>query len=129
MFDYSIKTSLSYDQAVRTIEEKLAGIKFGVLFKLDLTGKLKEKGLNFDRNFIILEVCNPVEALNVLSKNIKAGYFLPCKIVVYEEGEGSIVGMIKPTELIAMIAEEDLKETALNVERKLIDVIEGLKTE
>ena len=126
MIDYSIKTSLSYDQAVRTIEEKLVEIKFGVLFKLDMTEKLKEKGLNFDRKFIILEVCNPVEALNVLNKNIKAGYFLPCKIVVYEEGEGSIVGMIKPTELIAMIGEEGLKETALNIERKLISVMSTL---
>jgi uncharacterized protein (DUF302 family) len=32
------------------------------LWELNFKDKLQEKGLDFDKNFKILEVCNPVQA-------------------------------------------------------------------
>ncbi len=90
-----------------------------MLFELNFKDKLKEKGLEFDSNFKILEVCNPVQAQEVLSRNIEVGYFLPCKMVVYEK-EGSVhIGMIKPTELIQMIGSEEIVGISRDIENVL----------
>lgn len=41
----------------------------------------------------MLEVCNPQEAQRGLNENEMAGYFLPCKIVVFEDHGKTKMGM------------------------------------
>lgn len=117
---YEVKSEKSFDEAVESLKKSLSENKFGVLYELNFKDKLKEKGLEFDSNFKILEVCNPVQAQEVLNRNIEIGYFLPCKMVVYEK-EGSVyIGMIKPTELIQIIgSEEEIIATAKDIENVL----------
>lgn len=104
---------------MKTLEEQ----KFGVLWKLNFKEKLYEKGIDFDSNFMILEVCNPHKAKEVLSKHIDVGYFLPCKVVVYEDKEAVIIGMTRPEILINMLSHEDLQDAAKEVEKILIAAI------
>lgn len=33
----------------------------------------------------VIDVCNPHQAKQVLEKHLDVGFFLPCKMVVYEE--------------------------------------------
>ena len=106
MFNYTVETSKSRDEAVHTLEENLKEEKFGVLWNFDLTAKLQEKGTDFDTPFTVLEVCNPQEANQVLSEDLLVGYFLPCKIVVYEENGTTKIGMPKPSALIEMVQNE-----------------------
>jgi len=116
---YEVKVQKSFDEAVESLKKKLAENKFGVLWELNFKDKLKENGLDFDSNVKVLEVCNPIQAKEVLSRNIEAGYFLPCKMLVYER-EGSVyIGMMKPTELIKMIGNEKLIAIAQEVENVL----------
>lgn len=124
MFDYTVETSKKRGEAVRTLEEKLKEEKFGVLWNFDLTATLQEKGTDFDTPFTILEVCNPEEANQVLSKDLMAGYFLPCKIVVYEEDDTTKIGMPKPSALIKMVQNDDVKKTAVDIEERLIGCID-----
>lgn len=126
-FDYTITTSKSLDEAVKSIEENLKEEKFGVLWQFDIKDKLQEKGVDFDQSFKILEVCNPHEAGRVLTQNKMVGYFLPCKIVVYEDGGKTKIGMPKPTTLITMVEDEKLKEIAEDIEKRLIACIDKCK--
>lgn len=126
-FDYTITTSKSLDEAVKSIEENLKEEKFGVLWQFDIKDKLQEKGVDFDQSFKILEVCNPYEAGRVLTQNKMVGYFLPCKIVVYEDGGKTKIGMPKPTALITMVEDEKLKEIAVDIEKRLIACIDKCK--
>ena len=122
---YEVKSEKSFDKAVESLKNSLSENKFGVLYELNFKDKLKEKGLEFDSNFKILEVCNPVQAKEVLSRNIEVGYFLPCKMVIYEK-EGSVyIGMIKPTELIQMIGSEEIIALAKDIENVLKKSIDG----
>jgi uncharacterized protein (DUF302 family) len=122
---YEVKSKKSFDEAVESLKKSLSENKFGVLFELNFKDKLKEKGLEFESNFKILEVCNPVQAQEVLSRNIEVGYFLPCKMVVYEK-EGSVyIGMIKPTEIIQMIGSEEILAIAKDIENVLKKSIDG----
>lgn len=120
MFDYTVETSKNLDEAVKAVEERLLEENFGVLWKLDLTAKLKEKGMDFETPYTVLEVCNPKEAQRVLSENLLVGYFLPCKIVVYEDKGTTKIGLPKPTSLIQMIKNDEIQAMAEDIEHRLI---------
>jgi uncharacterized protein (DUF302 family) len=125
-FKYEKRVNKSFDDAVNSLKKNLEENKFGVLWELNFKDKLREKGLEFDTNFKIFEVCNPVQAKEVLSRHIEVGYFLPCKMVVYEK-EGSVfAGMMNPVELIGMIGQEDLVSVAKEVESVLTKVIDNV---
>ncbi|MCA0384814.1 MAG: DUF302 domain-containing protein [Firmicutes bacterium] len=121
---YQVKTDKSFDDAVMSLKEACASVGFGTLWQLNFKDKLHEKGLAFDDNFMILEVCNPVKAQKVLLENREAGFFLPCKVAVYEKGGEVFMGMPKPTELMAMLGSEALKMVAAEVEEALVAAIE-----
>jgi uncharacterized protein (DUF302 family) len=96
------------------------------LWNIDIKEKLQEKELDFQMEFKVLEVCNPKEAFRVLNENQLAGYFLPCKIVVYEDQGNTKIGMPKPTALISLLNDEKMKKLAKDIEERLIICIEKI---
>lgn len=120
---YELFTGKSFNEAVKSIIKSLEEQKFGVLWMLNFKDKLKEKGINFDSNFMILEVCNPHKAKEVLTSHIDVGYFLPCKIVVYEETGSVKIGMINPEALIGMLGYGNLENTAKEVQNIMVTAI------
>lgn len=124
MFHYTVKTNESIEKAIQTLEAQLKVESFGILWQFDIKETLQNKGLDFDESYHVLEVCNPKVAKEMLEKNKLVGYFLPCKIVVYEQNGDTMIGLPLPTELISMAKDETLKETAGNVEEILIKCID-----
>jgi uncharacterized protein (DUF302 family) len=129
MFEHTVETDKSVEEAVRALEQSFANHKFGVLWKLDIPTKLMEKGIQLDQEYVVLEVCNPDVAKKVLSRNQKAGYFLPCKVVVYKGKETgkTHIGLTLPTTLLALTGDEGLKPVAEDVEATMIRAIEEAK--
>ncbi|MBM7647762.1 uncharacterized protein (DUF302 family) [Bacillus ectoiniformans] len=127
MFHYTKPVTASVEEAITALEESLKSEKFGVLWQFDIKDKLQEKGLEFDKKFVVLEVCNPGEAKKVLEEESLASYFLPCKVVVYEEDGQTKIGMPKPTYLIEMLENEQLKGLAADIENRLIGCIDQVK--
>ena len=125
--EYSVTTNMSYEQSIKAFEEKLTEIKFGVLCKLNLPDKFKEKGLDFEGKFTIFEICNPVEAKNALEKNSKVAYFLPCKILIHERDGVGVVEMLKPSSMISELNDADLDIMARRIDEKLIGVMDSMK--
>ena len=128
MFHYTVETSKSLEEALQSLEESLKEDKFGVLWKFDVKDTLKNKGFELENPYMILEVCNPKEAHKVLSANELVGYFLPCKIVVYQDNQGKTkIGMPKPSTLIEMVDDDTLKEIASDIEDRLIACMDKAK--
>lgn len=125
--NYEVKTDKPFEKAVEDLKESLGKKSFGVLWELNFKDKLKEKELEFDKNFKILEVCNPKQAKEILDINTEAGYFLPCKMVVYEDNNSVFIGMTKPTSLIETIDDNKVTSIATDIEKKLISSIEEAK--
>lgn len=123
---YKVATEKGFEEALADLNTSLSEHKFGVLWELSFRDKLAEKGLEFDKNFTVLEVCNPKQAKEVLESNMEAGYFLPCKMVVYEDNGTVYLGMPRPTGLISLI-DDDLLEVATSVETVLKAAIEEAK--
>jgi len=123
LFDYTVTTSKNINEAISSLELKLTEEKFGVLWMFDIKEKLQEKGLEFESDYLVLEVCNPHEAERVLKENLLVGYFLPCKIVVYSDNGKTKIGMPRPTALINLINNEEIKRLAKDIEERLIQCI------
>lgn len=113
---YKVQSTKGYQETIIALKEALAKEQFGILWELNFKDKLHEKGLEFETNFNVMEACNPGKAKKVLDINIEAGYFLPCKVVVYEKDESVWMGMLKPTSLIGFLGEASLEAIAQEVE-------------
>lgn len=120
---YELQTNKTFEGAIVDLKDSLEKNNFGVLWELNFKDKLMEKGLDFEHNFKILEVCNPKKAKEVLDIHLEVGYFLPCKMVVYEKENSVYVGMLKPTQLIGISGKDDLIGIAEEVEEELINSI------
>ncbi|WP_336244897.1 DUF302 domain-containing protein [Paenibacillus rhizolycopersici] len=106
MFHYTVETIKTPEQAIAELTNQLKEDQFGILWQFNMKDKLHEKGVELDINYHILEVCNPVEAKRVLTENTLVGYFLPCKLVVYQENETTKIGMPRPSALIGLIEKQ-----------------------
>lgn len=122
---YEKSTNKSLTEAISSLESNLKESGFGILWQLNFKDKLHEKGLEFKDDFVVLEVCNPKQAKEVLENNIHIGYVLPCKMVVRREGDKTYIGMTSPEVLIGLFEGSDLKEVAKKVEESLKNSIEA----
>lgn len=122
---YEKSTNKSFEEALESIKKELKDRKFGVLWELNFKDKMAEHNIDFKNNFKILEVCNPQKANEVLSKHLDVGYFLPCKMVVYENEGQVFIGTARPENLIGLMEYDDLNDVASEVESVLIEAIDA----
>lgn len=80
-----VESQKPLERVVKDLEEAVARHKFGVLGVHDLKAKMAEKGVPFDRECHIFEVCNPHQAKKVLEANLEISTALPCRISVFQE--------------------------------------------
>ncbi|WP_430789822.1 DUF302 domain-containing protein [Virgibacillus flavescens] len=120
MFHYTVETKKSMKETVQSLEENLKSEKFGVLWQFDIKETLQNKGFDFNQPYQVLEVCSPKDAYEMLSKNQMIGYFLPCKIVLYEDSGKIKIGMPRPSVLVELVEDESLKAYAMEIENTLM---------
>ncbi len=126
-YGMSARLGMPYEQAVKAAKEALKSEGFGVLTEIDVKATLKKK-LDVDfRKYIILGACNPPMAYKALSTELEIGLLLPCNVIVYEEGDGSVVSAIDPIEAMAVVDNPKLKPVAEQVRAKLERVIDNLR--
>jgi uncharacterized protein (DUF302 family) len=120
--------NLPYEQAVQKTTDALKAEGFGVLSQIDMHLTLKQK-LDVDfRRYVILGACNPPLAYRALSANLDVGLLLPCNVIVYEEGGGSIVAAVDPLEMLGVLKEDPVaREVAVEAKARLQRVIASLK--
>ena len=125
---YIVETEKSPQQAAEDLDAAVKRNNFGVLHIRDLKQTLKKKGFELPNECRIFEICNPKQALEVLTDDMGMNMALPCRISVYEEGGKTKIGMVKPTALLAALSQSrKLMAVAEEVERKTIQVIEEAK--
>jgi len=57
---------------------------FGVMQVHNLKETMVKKGVEFERECLIFEVCQPQQAKKVLDQNMSVSTALPCRISIYE---------------------------------------------
>jgi len=126
-FTHTVKTQKRIDDVIIDLTKNLKEIGFGVLETLDFKKILSEKGLEFEDNYKLMEVCNPHLAKQVLEANPDLGLLLPCTIAVYQKDDENFISLAKPTSLLSMVSDENLKISGEEIEEGLIKIIENTK--
>lgn len=121
-----VESKKSIQQIAEAFPEVATRHQFGVLGTHNLRQKMNDKGVPFDRECLVFEVCNPQQARKVLEGNMAISTALPCRVSVYQEGGKTKIATIKPTALLAMFPAEGLKTVAEEVERDLLAIIREL---
>ena len=121
---YQVKTKKAIADVARDLEAAAQRHKFGVMATHDLKAKMKEKGVEFDRDCLIFEVCNPQQAKKVLEENTQISTALPCRISVYGQGDEVVIATIKPTAMLAMFGPAGLESVAREVEEAISAIMQ-----
>lgn len=125
---YIVDTEKSFEQAAADLESAVKRHDFGVLHIHDLGATLRSKGVPFEEQCKVLEVCNPRQAAKVLSADMRLNMALPCRISVFTEAGKTKIGLIKPLEMLSALSQEPaLIEVANDVERVTIQMVDEAK--
>jgi uncharacterized protein (DUF302 family) len=120
------KLDLPYDQAVEKVTTALKEQGFGVLTTIDVKQTMRMKLDKDFRRYVILGACNPPIAFEALTEEREIGLLLPCNVIVYEEGEGSVVSILDPEKMLALAQNSKIEPGAQQAKSKLQQALETL---
>lgn len=122
---YVTESTKTFDQAAADLDDAVKRNGFGVLHVHDLGATLRNKGVPFEEECKVFEVCNPHQAAKVLATDMRLNTALPCRISVFTEKGQTKIGMIRPEEMLSMLSTDaSLKEVASEVEDATIRMID-----
>lgn len=125
---YIVPTRKPFDQACTDLEAAVLRHGFGVLHIHDLGATLRGKGIAFQEQCKVFEVCNPAQAAKVLAVDMQLNMALPCRISVYTENGAARIGMIRPLPMLSFLSQDALlMQVAREVEEKTIQMIDEAK--
>jgi uncharacterized protein (DUF302 family) len=122
---YIVETSSkTIDEIAKVLEQAVQKRKFGVLAVHNLKETMAKKGVEFQPECRIYEVCNPREAKNVLERDLSISTALPCRISLYNEGGKIKLATIKPTVMIKQFGKPELNPVAEEIERLICEMMD-----
>jgi uncharacterized protein (DUF302 family) len=125
---YIVETEKSFEDASVDLESAVKGHDFGVLHVHDLGSTLRSKGIDFDEQCKVFEVCNPVQAAKVLSTDMRLNMALPCRISVFTDKGKTKIGLIKPVPMLSALSQEaELVRVSEEVETQIIQMVDEAK--
>lgn len=113
------------NEAVNRITAALKTEGFGVLTRIDLHEKVKDK-LNKDiKPTIILGACNPQLAYDAYQKNSDVASLLPCNAVIRDLGNNRIsVELAKASAMMEILEDQELINYSKEADIKLQKALE-----
>jgi uncharacterized protein (DUF302 family) len=125
---YVVESEKTFDQATVDLDAAVSRHGFGVLHVHDLASTLRSKGVPFDEQCKIFEVCNPTQAATVLSTDMRLNMALPCRISVFTQEGRTRIGLIRPKAMLATLSQDPvLSKVAEEVEAKVIRMVDDAK--
>jgi uncharacterized protein (DUF302 family) len=118
-----LSTDKTVSETSAALQAAVQANHFGVMQVHNLKDTMTKKGVEFARECLIFEVCQPQQAKKVLDENMSVSTALPCRISIYEEGGKTILATLKPTTLLAMFNVPQLEAVAREVEATIIKIM------
>lgn len=125
--NYKREVSCDFDAAVERVTKSLQAAGFGVLTRIDMHTKIKEKiGKDMPR-LVILGACNPTLAYEAFNANPDVASLLPCNAVIREIRPGTVsVELAKPSALMKILGDEALANLATQADARLAQALKNL---
>jgi uncharacterized protein (DUF302 family) len=125
---YIVQTSKSFDQASTDLAAAVVRHGFGVLHVHDLGTTLRSKGIAFEEDCKVFEVCNPAQAAKVMATDMRLNMALPCRISVFTEKGKTSIGLIKPEQMLSALSQDPaLVAVAREVEAATMMMVDEAK--
>lgn len=123
----TVTTDLSFDAALQATRERLADEGFGILSEIDLAATLKAKiGADVPPQ-VILGACRPPLAYAAVQAEPSVGVFLPCNVVVREDGDGrTVVEAMNPDFMTQIASGETLAEVATDAKERITRALDAI---
>jgi len=122
---YIVESKKSFEQASADLDAAVKRNGFGVLHVHDLGSTLRSKGIAFDQQCKVFEICNPGQAAKVLATDMRLNMALPCRISVFTDKGKTKIGLIKPLPMLSALSQDAaLVQIAKEVEEateKMVD--------
>jgi uncharacterized protein (DUF302 family) len=116
-------TDKTVSETAVALQASVQANHFGVMQVHNLKETMAKKGVEFPRECLIFEVCQPQQAKKVLEQNMSVSTALPCRISIYEEGGRTILATLRPTTLLAMFNAPQLERVAQEVEDTIVKIM------
>jgi uncharacterized protein (DUF302 family) len=125
-FALKTRVDLPYEEVVDKVTAALREEGFGVLTEIDVQETLQRKLDVPFRRYLILGACNPPLAHRALLTDLEIGLLLPCNVIVYEDGDGSIVAIADPEAMMQVAGNDELEPIAREARERLERVVTAL---
>lgn len=112
----------------KELEKALQKRKYGILTEIDVAKVMKEKSVGFDREILIVGICNPHHAKEALLAEEDIALMLPCAAVIYDRKGKSTIKLARPTMIASLFPKQELRELAEKVESDLKAAVDEAAT-
>ena len=116
-------TDKTVTEVAAALQAAVQANHFGVMQVHNLKETMNKKGVEFNSECLIFEVCQPQQAKKVLEQNMSVSTALPCRISIYEEEGKTVLATLKPTILLAMFNVPQLEIVARDVESTIVKIM------
>ncbi len=120
---FKLTTAKTVPEAATALQAAVAANHFGVMHVHNLKETMAKKGVEFARECLIFEVCQPQQAKKVLDEDMSVSTALPCRISIYEQGGKTILATLRPTEMLATFNVPQLESVAQEVETTIVKIM------
>ncbi len=122
--NFKLEVVDTFDHAIERITKALAAEGFGILTRIDMHSKIKEKIGKDIIPTVILGACNPQLAYEAYTANSDVASLLPCNAVIREVKPGKIsVELAAPSGMMRILGDPQLTKLAaeadIRIERAL----------
>jgi uncharacterized protein (DUF302 family) len=122
MTDINCKREIrdTLDNAIDRATKALAAEGFGILTRIDMHGKIKEKMGKDIIPTVILGACNPNLAYEAYTANPDVASLLPCNAVIREVAPGAIsMEFALPSGMMRILGDEKLAQLAREADTRI----------
>ncbi|MCX7744334.1 MAG: DUF302 domain-containing protein [Flavobacteriales bacterium] len=112
---YSKFISKPYHEAVDYVKEKLIQLGFGIISEINMKETLKIKIDAEIRPYLIIGACNPIFAKKAIAAEKNIGIFLPCNVVIQQEGDETLVTVMNPEQVMPAFENSALNTLAIEM--------------
>lgn len=118
--NFKREISGTFDHAIERATKALAAEGFGILTRIDIHTKIKEKTGKEIIPTVILGACNPMLAYEAYVANSDVASLLPCNAVIREIAPGRIsLEFAKPTAMMEILGDSKLTNLAREADAKI----------
>ena len=118
-----LSTDKTVTEAAAALQAAVQANHFGVMQVHNLKETMNKKGVEFNSECLIFEVCHPQQAKKVLEQDMSVSTALPCRISIYEKEGKTVLATLKPTTLLAMFNVPQLEIVARDVENTIVKIM------